>query len=221
VATWLNLNPPDVVTLHIGTNVDASFPYPDVTQVGAILDAIKNYNADIPVVLARIINKARSSYDPQLSVFNENLQAMAQARVANGDRVLVVDQEPGLDYSASTTDFAVGDDLHPTASGFAKMVPVWFEGLNRFMPACNSVTPQVISQPVTTASIAVPYVYVVEATGVPAPSFSLTAAPAGMTIHPDTGRIDWTPPSAGNYDVTVQVSNVVGSSTQNFTIVVN
>ena len=54
-----------------------------------------------------------------------------------------------------------------TAEGYAKMVPVWFEGLNRFMPACNNVIPQVISQPVTTASSGVPYVYVVEATGVP------------------------------------------------------
>ena len=221
VATWLNQNPPDVVTLHIGTNVDPGFPYPDVTQVGAILDQIKTYNPDIPVVLARIINKARSSYDPQLSVFNQNLEAMAQARVAAGDRILVVDQEPVLDYSAATTDFPVLDDLHPTADGFAKMVPVWFEGLNRFMPACNSVTPQVISQPVTTGSSAVAYLYVVNATGVPVPSFSLTAAPAGMTIHPDTGRIDWIPPSAGSYDVTVQVSNIVGSGTQSFTIVVN
>jgi hypothetical protein len=69
-----------VVTLHIGTNVDSGFPYPDVTQVEAILDAIKGYNADIPVVLARIINKARGSYDPQLSVYNQNLEALAQAR---------------------------------------------------------------------------------------------------------------------------------------------
>jgi hypothetical protein len=75
------------------------------------------------VVLARIINKARSSYSPQLSVFNQNLEAMAQARVAAGDRILVVDQEPGLDYSSSTADFAVGDNLHPTASGSAKMAP--------------------------------------------------------------------------------------------------
>jgi len=221
IVTWLNLNPPDVVTLHIGTNVDPSFSYPDVTQVGAILDLIKGYDPNIPVVLARIVNKARSSYDPQISVFNQNLEAMAQARIAVGDRVLVVDQEPGLDYSTSTTDFAVGDDLHPTIGGFAKMVPVWFDGLNRFMPTCNSVMPLVISQPVMTASSAVLYVDVVEATGVPAPSFSLTVAPAGMTIHPDTGRIEWTPPSAGNYDVTVQVSNLVGSSTQSFTIVAN
>jgi uncharacterized repeat protein (TIGR01451 family) len=221
VGTWLNLNPADVIMLHIGTNVDAGFPYPDVTAVGGVLDAIKAYDPDIPVVLARIINKARSSYDPQLSVFNQNLESLAQARVAAGDRILVVDQEPDLDYSGTTVDFAVGDDLHPTASGYAKMVPVWFEGLNRFMPACESVVPQVISTAPTAASIAVPYAYVVEATGVPAPGFSLTAAPAGMTIHPDTGRIDWLPQSAGSYGVTVRVTNIVGSSTQSFTIVVN
>jgi Domain of unknown function (DUF4185) len=52
--------------------------------------------------------------------------------------------------------------------------------------------PHVISQHVTTASSAVPYVYVVEATGVPAPSFSLTAAPAGMTYPSGYGtyRVD-------------------------------
>ncbi|HFD80513.1 MAG TPA: hypothetical protein ENK05_09015, partial [Gammaproteobacteria bacterium] len=221
VSNWLSLNPADVVMLHIGTNVDPSFPYPDVTEVGAILDAIKSYNPDVPVVLARIINKARTSYDPQLSVFNQNLDTLAQGRIAAGDRILVVDQEPVLDYSDTSTDFAVGDDLHPTAAGYAKMVPVWFEGLNRFMPACNSVAPKVISQAPTSGTSGVPYVYVVEATGVPMPDFSLTVAPAGMTIHPDTGRIDWTPPAAGSYDVTVQVLNPAGSSTQSFTIVVN
>jgi hypothetical protein len=133
----------------------------------------------------------------------------------------MVDQEPALDYSESTADFNIDDNLHPRASGYAKMVPIWFEGLNRFMPACNSVMPQVISRPVTAAARAVRYEYVVETTGVPAPTFSLTAAPAGMTIHPDTGRIEWVPSSAGNYDVTVRVSNPVGSSTQSFTIAVN
>ncbi|MGD8617459.1 MAG: hypothetical protein PVI91_17655, partial [Gammaproteobacteria bacterium] len=114
VATWLGSNPADVVTLHIGTNVDPSFPYPDVTQVEAILNAIDGYDPDIPVVLARIINKARGSEDPQLSPYNESLEALAQDRIALGDRIIVVDQEPGLDYSESTTDFPLDDDLHPT-----------------------------------------------------------------------------------------------------------
>ncbi len=221
VAAWLNQNPPDVVMLHIGTNVDPSFPYPNVTQVGQILDTIKGYNSNIPVVLARIINKARGSYDPQLTVYNQNLDNLAQSRISAGDKIIVVNMEPALGYSTSTTDFAVGDDLHPTTSGYAKMTPVWFEGLNRFMPTCVNVIPQVISQPVTTASRNTAYVYVAEATGMPAPSFSLTVAPAGMTVHSDTGRLEWTPASAGSYGVTVKVSNSQGSSKQTFTLVVN
>jgi len=88
------------------------------------------------------------------------------------------------------------------------------------MPACVNALAQVISQPVTTASKNAAYVYVVEATGVPAPVFSLTVAPAGMTIHPDTGRLEWTPTVTGSYGVTVKVANLVGSSTQTFTVVV-
>jgi len=223
VTTWLNQHPADVVTLHIGTNVDSSFPYPDVTQVGQLLDQIKSFDPTIPVVLARIINKARTSYTTDLSDYNQALQNLADARIAAGDRILVVDQEndAGLDYSGGTADFDAGDDLHPNASGNAKMVPVWFQGLNRFMPACVSVSPQVISTPVTGATSGGAYAYVVEATGMPAPGFSLTTAPSGMTIHPDTGRITWTAGSAGNYDVTVRVSNNQGSDTQSFTIVVN
>ena len=173
------------------------------------------------MVLARIINKARSSYDPDLSLFNQNLESMAQARAAAGDRILVVDQEPGLDYTATTTDFAVGDDLHPTASGFAKMVPVWFEGLNRFMPACNTVTPQTTSQPITTAEAGSPYLYTLETRGYPAPSFALLTAPPGMTIHPDTGQISWTPGAPGIFDVSVQVQNPEATTTHDFTITVS
>ncbi len=156
-----------------------------------------------------------------LSVFNQNLEAMAQARVANGDRVLVVDQEPGLDYSASTIDFAVGDDLHPTDSGSAKMVPVWFEGLNRFMPACISVVPQTTSPPITTAEVGSPFLYTLETRGYPAPSFLLLTAPAGMTIHPDTGQITWIPDAPGTFDVSVQVQNPEGTTTHDFTLTVS
>jgi hypothetical protein len=54
----------------------------------------------------------------------------------------------------------------------------------------------------------------------------LPLAPAGMTIHPDTGKILWdlyqTPPAAPvAYPVTVRVSDSAGNSdTQSFTITV-
>jgi hypothetical protein len=98
------------------------------------------------------------------------------------------------------------------------MARVWFEGLNKFLPTCVYTLPKVISKPVTTATRNAAYFYVAEATGVPAPRFSLTTAPAGMTIHPDTGRVEWKPTATGSYGVTVQVTNLLGSSTQTFTV---
>ncbi len=164
VAHWLALNPPDVVTLHIGTNVDPSVSLSRCHAGRGDPGCCKGLDLDIPVVLARIINKVRGSYDPQLSVFNDNLEAMAQTRVTDGDRILVVDQEPGLDYSDTTTDFDVDDDLHPTADGYAKMVPVWFEGFDSLHAGVRQRDTAGDSQPVTTATSGVPYVYVVEAT---------------------------------------------------------
>jgi hypothetical protein len=94
VADWLFQNPADVVMLHIGTNVDPSFPYPEVAQVGLILDLIKANDPNTTVVLARIINKARGSYDTQISVYNQSLETLAQTRISTSDKIMTVDQEP-------------------------------------------------------------------------------------------------------------------------------
>ena len=51
-------------------------------------------------------------------------------------------------------------------------------------------------------------------TGNPQPTYNLTTFPAGMTIDPVTGRIQWTPTLAevGSQNVVVQASNPVGQS---------
>ncbi|MGE5297041.1 MAG: InlB B-repeat-containing protein, partial [Solirubrobacterales bacterium] len=57
------------------------------------------------------------------------------------------------------------------------------------------------------------FTYDVEATGDPAPTFSLTSAPNGMTIDSDSGVITWTPSAAqmGSRGVRVKAANSVGS----------
>jgi len=65
------------------------------------------------------------------------------------------------------------------------------------------------------------YNYTVEASGYPSADFSLITAPAGMVIHPQTGKLIWTPGLTGSFDVTVEAQNVFGTNTQSFTIEVN
>ncbi len=213
--TWLTQNPPDAVLLHIGTNEDPSFPYPSAAGVEDLHTIIDAFDPNISIVQARIINKVPN--EPLVTQFNDNVVAMAAARVANGENITIADHESALNY----IDDMNNDGIHPLQVGFDKMVPVWFEQLAAFLPACNQTLPQTTSQAITTAEVGVPYAYQLETRGYPSPEFSLLTAPAGMTIHPDTGNIDWVPTIIGSYNISVQVQNLAGTTTHDFTITVN
>jgi hypothetical protein len=83
-----------------------------------------------------------------------------------------------------------------------------------------AVPPVITSAPIIDANAGQLYSYDVEATGIPAPTFSLITSPAGMTIDVNTGLIQWTPLDIGSTNVTVQASNIGGSDSQSFTITV-
>ncbi|MBL8323327.1 MAG: tandem-95 repeat protein [Rubrivivax sp.] len=89
----------------------------------------------------------------------------------------------------------------------------------------GNVAPQITSTPVTAATVGVAYAYSVTATDAngDALSYSLTQAPAGMTIGATTGQIAWTPTAAqtGNHAVTARVADPGGlAATQSFTVTV-
>ncbi|MHC4805157.1 MAG: tandem-95 repeat protein, partial [Planctomycetota bacterium] len=89
--------------------------------------------------------------------------------------------------------------------------------------------PVITSIPVTEVIVGELYAYDVNATDADVGdtlTYSLTAKPAGMTIEPDTGLIQWAPngADAGNNDIVVKVvdsCNIPASDTQSFTITVN
>ncbi|MEM7312096.1 MAG: putative Ig domain-containing protein, partial [Planctomycetota bacterium] len=83
--------------------------------------------------------------------------------------------------------------------------------------------PRIVSIPPTTAAVGSGFLYTVEAIdreGDPL-TYSLLAAPTGMTITENTGEIAWTPSvgQVGDQDVVIQVSDGVGgATTQAFSI---
>ena len=88
-----------------------------------------------------------------------------------------------------------------------------------------NVPPGITSEPPTTATVGVAYSYAVLATDIDNDplTYSLTTAPAGMTIDPATGLIRWTPTAgqASPNSVAVLVSDGQGgTATQTFTVVV-
>ncbi|MCO5205967.1 MAG: putative Ig domain-containing protein [Anaerolineae bacterium] len=220
VTGYLTDNPADIVLLHIGTNdLNANPANTSAATVGIILNKIDVVDPDIVVVLARIIN--RVPFNGNWTIFNNNVEAMALARIAAGDLIEIIDVEvdAGLIYQIQPAG-DMNDTLHPFHTGYSKMAPQWKQGLDTLLPVCF-IAPTITSSPVTEAAVDEPYVYDVE-TDVNYPDrpteFSLTEAPNGMIIDPDTGVINWTPAAAGAYSVTVEAHNVVGFDTQSYTI---
>ena len=220
---WLTLNPAEVILLHIGTNgMNSSTTNAD--DVEDILNEIDEYeaanNTSITVILALIINRTSHSNDVWWTEFNANVQAMAQPRIANGDKIIIVDMEAGagLTYTEIGSGGDFYDYLHPFETGYTKMATIWFDALETFMPQCLS--PIITTTPESTTVVTNDsFVYRVEATGGPEPTYSITSAiPTGMSIDADTGIITWTPTEPGDYDITVQATNDKGDDDQSFTI---
>jgi PKD repeat protein len=135
IYNWLQATPADVVLLHIGTNnLD-----PSPADVEHLLNEIDRYEADanrpVIVVLARIIN--RNIQTSVVTQFNNNVAAMASART--GDEIIIVDMEngAGLNYNLQPGG-DMWDNLHPYATGYAKMANVWFNALTPILPECSA-----------------------------------------------------------------------------------
>ena len=80
------------------------------------------------------------------------------------------------------------------------------------------LAPSITSSPATAATLNGGYSYQVVSTANPQAVYSLTSAPAGMTIDSNTGLVNWTPTALGSYSVTVEAANADGQATQTFSI---
>jgi lysophospholipase L1-like esterase len=135
VIGFLQANPADIVLLHIGTNDLNSGQTPSdiVTEVRQILDRIDQYESansrEVKVIIARIINRVPLS--STYSQYNTELAAMAQTRIANGDKITIVDMEngAGIDYGVE-----MNDAYHPDENGYAKMADVWYNAIVQMLP---------------------------------------------------------------------------------------
>ncbi|MAT96582.1 MAG: hypothetical protein CL608_05510 [Anaerolineaceae bacterium] len=78
--------------------------------------------------------------------------------------------------------------------------------------------PTITSTPILTATTEQPYTYQAQASGSQPFSWTLTGAPAGMSINANSGLISWTPATVGSFNVIVQAGNTAGTDTQSYTL---
>jgi lysophospholipase L1-like esterase len=131
---YLNYYPADVILLHIGTNdVDTT-----IADLEDLLNYFDNYqdttNSIIWVILAKIINEV--PYSLTTTIYNNNIEKMAEDRIKKGDHLKIVDMEndAGLIYQIDTVapynNGDMYDHLHPNNRGYAKMASLFYDSLN-------------------------------------------------------------------------------------------
>jgi hypothetical protein len=86
--------------------------------------------------------------------------------------------------------------------------------------AVKETKPEITSTPVTRGIVNEQFIFDVNATGNPAPTYTLTISPSGMIIDNITGNISWIPSTSSDFTVpvTVKVTNKLGTSSQTFVI---
>ena len=142
ITGWLDSAQPDIVLLHIGTNGINSPGGTSPTDVEGILNAIDAWetanSSPVTVFLARIIGSPDPTTNTNVTTFNSNVEVMALARIASGDKIVIVNQQTGanLDYSIDVGDGV--DFLHPTQAGYDKMADKWKADLisSGVLPSC-------------------------------------------------------------------------------------
>lgn len=154
VTAWMAATDADVILLHIGTN-DILADGANASEVSDILDQIFIVNSNATVVLALIINADPNAFtwSSDVTTYNSNLNAMAQARIIGGDDIIVVDMEngAGIDYVSSDM---IG--FHPSQAGYDKMATNWYPSaviaINRQL-ALQAPSPHIDSITVTNDSV--------------------------------------------------------------------
>ena len=136
---WVRRAKPDIILLHAGSNDWRESP----KGIESILDEIDTYEEitgdSVTVILALIINRKK----PQrwVRAFNANVKNMAQKRIANGDKIVIVDMEhnAGIKYGG---DFQ--DAVHPNDTGYRKMANLWFKAITniKIVPKNTKLVPQ-------------------------------------------------------------------------------
>ncbi len=209
IASWINtvmLNrlttyQPDIILYHIGTNdLDGSDINSYAQDADDTLDIIFNFDPNTIVILAKII-LTRDDPDQNIRTHDYNilLDGVAQSWFDAGYTVVTVDMENALN------NLDMDDNLHPNDAGYANMANVWYDGLIDYLD--TNMAPTITSIPVTEGTVGQLYTYDVDAIGFPDSSYALDVFPAGMSIDPSSGLIEWVPPDDGHYDVVVKAAN--------------
>ncbi len=136
VASWLKSNPPDIVTLMIGTNdVDISLDLPNAPKrVGTLIDAIIQNSPNALVVVAQIVPTRTDNENTRIQAFNAGLTPIVKSFADAGKHVILVDMYGAYTKNADFKNAYLANGLHPSDAGYAVMANTWWAAIGNLLP---------------------------------------------------------------------------------------
>ncbi len=129
---------PDIVLVHAGTNNICSRYEQNLTDLEGIVDTIGNKSHVMLATIIPILNGA--CHEDLYPDFNEEVRALYNSKRSAGSwqNVTLVDMEnPTNPANKFVQSDLVGDGVHPTSSGYAKMANIWNDALNPILEQCR------------------------------------------------------------------------------------
>jgi len=152
------------------------------------------------------VNIARASGDADITVSSGATRTFTSANYSSPQNVTLAAAQDA-DTTPDTTTISVTLAGNPTRTVLA------------VAEDNDTAAPVITSTPVTTAKAGIPYHYHVEATGNPAPTYSISGGPGSMMINPTTGAISWALPYAATFAITVTATGTGTPAQQTYTVV--
>lgn len=178
-------------------------------------------DVEVPVVALE------APVDGQVLAGTVNIQANAADNVAVTGVLIALDDQLLVELPHPYT---TAWDTAGTANGLHVLYALAFDAAGNVgqsapinVSVANNYAPVIVSEPTPgIVELGYAYKYTVIADGYPAPAYSLTVKPAGMTCNKTSGYIRWVPLATqlGTHNVTVRAKNSTGSVTQSWAITV-
>ncbi|KAK1831544.1 Lysophospholipase/Carboxylesterase [Podospora conica] len=134
---WLQKNPADVISMHLGTN-DIVQQNKNVNDIIAafttLVGQMRAHNPKIKIVVAQIIplGSAMGGSNTKIQQLNAAIPAWAQGLNKTESPIWVVDQYTGFSGTADNRD-----GIHPNDAGDTKMMNVWYPALIKAFQAAK------------------------------------------------------------------------------------
>ncbi|KAK0622471.1 SGNH hydrolase-type esterase domain-containing protein [Immersiella caudata] len=133
---WLQRNPADVITMHLGTNdiVQQNKAVADIIAAfTTLVKQMRDHNPKIKIVVAQIIPLGLGNFNAKVQELNRAIPGWAAQQNSTESPIWVVDQFTGFSGSGDNRD-----GVHPNDAGDTKMLNVWYPALIKAFEAAKA-----------------------------------------------------------------------------------